>query len=276
MKYNAALFTTLAVSIASIRAAPAQEHPQAAFTPSDPFVACVQKTSPEFRKFPTEGKSPTTAQLRACFPGAHLKTARELVSRNVEDNFDSALQSRGLGDIPVLKSFMGLDQKAKCQDKDGAPTKLHDEFVWVEDVTKVAGELCRNAIGTIDKSGLQEDGGVAYAYKQFTNGHDDQNNFLHNGRKLLLTMAIDFFPPTAMAKGQVKDLAKGVHKLCSASLSRLMDPRDGCTSEVNWYGSKKAKWRKQIAAVGGDLGIYYDGSNNHVGTIRLGFSEDSN
>jgi len=274
MKYNVALFTALAVSMASVRAAPAQEHPSEAFTPSDPFVACVQKTFP---KFPKEGK-PTTEQLRACFPRAHLQAAREeLVSRDAEDVFDSALQSRGFTDnIQVLGKLMGLDQKSACQDQAGVPTKLHDEFVWPEDVTNAAADLCNNAMDIIDKSGLSEDGGIAYVSKQFSNGHDEQSNYLHNGRKLLLTMAINFYPPAAIANKQIKDVAKGVRDLCSAGVSRLMDPRDGCTSEVHWYVSQKAKFDKHLAAVGGQLGVYFDSSNRPVGTISLGFSEDSN
>ena len=86
----------------------------------------------------------------------------------------------------------------------------------------------------IDKSGLSEDGGIAYVSKQFSNSHDKQSNYLHNGRKLLLTMAINFYPSAAIANKQIKNVAEGVRDLCSASVSRFMDPRDGCTSEVNW------------------------------------------
>ncbi|KAF2008259.1 hypothetical protein BU24DRAFT_456412 [Aaosphaeria arxii CBS 175.79] len=118
----------------------------------------------------------------------------------------------------------------------------------------------------IDKTGLYEDGGIAYASREFANGHDDQSNYLHNGRKLLLTMAIDFYPPAAVAKEQIKDVANGVRYLCSSGISRLMDSRDGCTSEVNWYISQQAKFAKHMAAVGGQLGMYYDGSNSHVDT----------
>lgn len=156
------------------------------------------------------------------------------------------------------------------------PTKLHDEFVWVEDVTNAVAGLCSDAMGIIGKTGISEDGGIAYASKQFSNGHDDQSNYLHNGRKLLLTMAINFYPPAAIAKEQIKDVAKGVHDICSTGVSRLMDSRDGCTSGVNWYISQKTKFDKHMAAVGGQFSMYFDGSNNHVGTIRPGFSEDSN
>ncbi|KAF1961046.1 hypothetical protein CC80DRAFT_488415 [Byssothecium circinans] len=273
MKYDAALFTALAASLASVRAAPAHEHPRAAFTPSDPFVACVQKTFP---KFPTEG-NPTTEQLRACFPRAHPQAARELVSRNATDDFDSAIQSRGFTDtIKVLGKFMGLDTKSECQDDLGVPIKLHDEFVWVEDVTNAAVGLCNNVMTKIDQTGIDRDGGIAYATKQFSNGHDQQGSYLHNGRNLLLTMAINFFPPAAVAKEQIKDVAKGVRDLCAAGVSRLMDSSDGCTSEVSWYVSQKAKNDKHMAAVGGQLGMFFEGSKNHVGTIGLGFSEDSN
>lgn len=272
MKYDAPFFAALAMSTVSVHAAPAQEVPSAAFTPSDPFVACVQKVVPGFPK----AGNPTQEQLRACFSGAPAPAAQAVFSRNTELDFDSGLQSRDLTDtIQVLGELMGLDQKSVCQDETGKPTQLHDEFVWVEDVTNAAVGLCNDAMATIDKTGLHEDGGIAYVSKQFTNGHDDQSNYLHNGRKLLLTMAINFFPPAAIAKEQIKDVAQGVRDLCSAGISRLMDSRDGCTSEVNWYISQKAKFDQHMAAVGGQVGMYFSGSNNHVGTIRLGFSEDS-
>ncbi|KAF2274584.1 uncharacterized protein EI97DRAFT_460154 [Westerdykella ornata] len=273
MKYDAALFTTLAVSMASVRAAPAQEQPRAAFTPSAPFVTCVQKTFP---KFPKEG-NPTTEQLRACLPGAHPQATRELVDRDAKGDFDSGIQSRGLMDtVEVLGKLMGIDQKSKCLDDNGVPTKLHDEFVWVEDVTNAAASLCNDAMAIIDRTGLGDDGGIAYVSKGFSNAHDEQSNYLHNRRKLLLTMAVNYYPPASVAKEAIKDIAKGVRDLCSAGVSRLMDERDGCTSKVKWYISQKAKWDDHLAAVGGQVGMYFDGSNNHFGTISLEFSEDSN
>jgi hypothetical protein len=89
-------------------------------------------------------------------------------------------------------------------------------------------------------------------------------------------MAVNFYPPAAIATEQIKDVAKGVRDLCSSGVSRLMNPRDGCTSEVIWYVSNKLKFKKQAAALGGQIGMYFDGSNNHVGAIRLEFSEDTN
>ncbi|KAF2675688.1 hypothetical protein K458DRAFT_206397, partial [Lentithecium fluviatile CBS 122367] len=272
MKYNAALLA-LAASMASVRAAPAQESPPAAFTPSDPFVACVQKTFP---KFPREG-DPTQEQLQACFPRTHPQAARELVTRNANDDLDSTMQPRDFTDnIKVLGELMGLDQKSKCQDEVGVPTKLHDEFVWIEDVQNAAHDLCNDALKTIETYGLKEDGGVGWAWRQFSNGHDEQSNYLHNSRHLLLTMGIRFFPPAALAQEQIKDVAKGIRDLCANGVSRLMDPTVGCTSEVGWYVSQKARFDKHLAAVGGQLGIFFNGTNQAVGSIELGFSEDSN
>lgn len=273
MKYTAGISTTLAVAMASVLAAPAQEHPRATFKPNDPFVTCVQKTFP---KFPKEG-NPTPEQLRACFPEAYPQAANKLILRNFKNDVGTPIESRGTTDnLEVLGKLMGIDQKSVCQDGSGAPTTLHDEFVWIEDVKNAAAGLCNDAMHIIDSTGLSEDGGIAYASKEFSNGHDDQSNYLHNGRKLLLTMAVNFYPPAAIAKENIKDVAKGVRDLCSAGISRLMDPRDGCTSEVKWYISQKAKFEKHLAAVGGQIGIYFDGSNNHVGMLGLGFSEDSN
>lgn len=273
MKYDAALFATLAIIIGSVHASPAQERPRTSFTPSDPFVACVQKTFP---KFPKEGK-PTTEQLRACLPGAHPQAARELIPGDTKDDVDSPIESRGLLDtIPVLGEIMGLNQKSVCQDDNGAPTKLHDEFVWIEDVTKSGVGLCNDAMGIIKRTGLSEDGGIAYASKQFSNAHDEQSNYLHNGRKLLLTMFINLIPPLYATKQSLEAMAQGMEKLCSIGIERLMDRNDGCTSEVSWYISQKAKLGHHLAAVGGQLGMYFNGTAHQIGTIGLGFSQDNN
>jgi len=89
-------------------------------------------------------------------------------------------------------------------------------------------------------------------------------------------MAINFYPSATVAKEQIKDVAKGVRDLCTAGIWRLTDSSNGCTSEVNWYISQQAKFAQHMAAIGGQLSMYYDGSNSHVGMIGLGFSEDSN
>ena len=171
---------------------------------------------------------------------------------------------------------MGVDERAVCQDERGDQSKLHDEFVWVHDVTALAGSICDEVKGKIEETGMHEDGGIAYAARTLTNAHDDQSNYLHNGRHLLLTMAVDFFPPANMLKADIQTLAQGAHTLCSISVQRLMTPGEGCTEEVNWYVSQKAKFEKETAAVGGQVGMFYDGSNNHVASLRIGFSEDSN
>jgi hypothetical protein len=51
-------------------------------------------------------------------------------------------------------------------------------------------------------------------------------------------MTLKFFPPANIANEQIKDVAKGMHDLCSAAVSRLIDKRDRCTSEVKWYNAK--------------------------------------
>ncbi|KAF2794226.1 hypothetical protein K505DRAFT_374775 [Melanomma pulvis-pyrius CBS 109.77] len=77
-------------------------------------------------------------------------------------------------------------------------------------------------------------------------------------------MAIDFYPPAAITKEQIKDVAKGVRDLCSAGPSRLIDSMDGCTSKINWYISQKAKFNKHMTAIGGQLSMYFDDSNSLV------------
>ncbi|KAJ4362586.1 hypothetical protein N0V83_010680 [Neocucurbitaria cava] len=166
--------------------------------------------------------------------------------------------------------------KSRCVDEKGTDTKLHDEFVWPEDVVSAGGGLCDEAMKRIEETGLDEDGGVAYANKVLTNAFDDQNNYLHKGRELLVTMTIDYIPPLAASRDGIQAIAKGVRDLCSSAVGRLMDGRDGCTESVNWFVSQKAKFTDHLAAKGGEIGMFFDGSNNKVATVQLGFSEDSN
>jgi hypothetical protein len=58
--------------------------------------------------------------------------------------------------------------------------------VWPEDVVSAAGGLCNEAMKEIEETGLHEDGGVGYANKVLTNAFDDQGNYLHKGRELLV------------------------------------------------------------------------------------------
>jgi hypothetical protein len=176
--------------------------------------------------------------------------------------------------VDVLGKVMGIDQKAVCQTEQGVPSTLHDEFVWVEDAIAMAGSMCEEIKGILTNAGIHEDGGIALAKRLLNNGHDDQNNYLYNGRDVLMTMVVDFYPPASYTRDRIMLIAQGVNNLCSGSIQRLMTPREGCTSEVNWYVSQRAKFQKHMAAVGGQIGMFLDGSNKHVATVNLGFSED--
>jgi hypothetical protein len=72
--------------------------------------------------------------------------------------------------------------------------------VWPEDVVSAGSGLCDQVMKIIEETGLDEDGGVAYANQVLTNAFDDQNNYLHKGRQLLLTMSINYIPPLAASR----------------------------------------------------------------------------
>jgi hypothetical protein len=100
--------------------------------------------------------------------------------------------------------------------------------------------------------------------------------YLHNGRRLILTAVLDFYPPVTMLKNDIESLAKGVHDLCSAAVERIVNSRGGCGQEVSWFVSQKAKYQKKIAAASGMVDIFYDSSNSRVADLLVAFSEDSN
>jgi|TARA_R110002003_G_scaffold214_36_gene16310 hypothetical protein len=227
-----------------------------------------------FPNFPREGE-PSKEQLRACLPEHQRHAAPELESSDTRNVSDS-LQSRGLDLLDVLGKKMGLDQKSRCVDQEGTETKLHDEFVWPEDVVSVGSGLCDEAMKVIETTGIDEDGGIAYAKRELNNAFDDQGNYLHKGRDLLVTMTINYIPPLAATRDGIQIIAKGVRELCTSAVGRLMDGRDGCTESVNWFVSQKAKLTSHLAAKGGEIGMFFDGSNNKVATVQLGFSEDTN
>lgn len=287
MKYNATVLTALALGVVSVRASPVQIQHQASIAFKDPFVECMRQTQPNF---PSSG-APTPEELRACFNQGNPPAKREVKpsvsvlgpesdpkGRSSDLINDTALvQARDLADtVQVLGKVMGVDERAACQDEHGYQSELHDEFVWAHDVAALANTICDEIQSKIEETGLHEDGGIAYAARALTNAYDNQSNYLHKGRHLLLTTAVDFFPPANMLKTEIQALASGAHTLCSVGIQRLMDPREGCAQEVKWYVSQKAKFETETAAVGGKIGMFYDGSNNHVAALRVGFSEDSN
>jgi hypothetical protein len=176
----------------------------------------------------------------------------------------------------VLDKKMAVDQKAQCIESDSTPSKLHDEFPWIEDVTGLAEKMCKNVTQYIDQYGIAKDGGVASTVNYLTNAHDWQSNTLKNGRNIMVTTTLNFFPPAKMAINEIKDLAGGLHTLCTAGIQRIMTPETGCTEEVSWWVSQKAHYERHRAALGGQVGMFFDGSKNPVAALQLGFSQDSN
>jgi hypothetical protein len=268
MKSNTAIFTALAVSITSIQAAPSGG---LIYTvPSNPFVQCMRRSFPSF---PITG-GPSKEEVRACLNGSQTHEKRGLESIATTDVHDSLL-SRDLGLIDILGEKMGINQKAHCLDDKDKPIPLHDEFVWPENVISAASGLCDTAMKTIEQTGIDNDGGVAWASKELSNAFDEQSNYLHHkGRQLLVTMAIDYIPPFATSRDSIQAIAKGVRELCSSAVVRLMDGRDGCTETVTWYDSGSVKWRSHLAAKGGAIGMFFGGAKDTVAKIQLGFSED--
>lgn len=68
---------------------------------------------------------------------------------------------------------MGIGQSPSCQESTGEVATLHDEFVRVKDVTDLARDLYKQAMSKIKVTGLNEDGGVGYAFKQIAYAHDE-------------------------------------------------------------------------------------------------------
>jgi hypothetical protein len=169
---------------------------------------------------------------------------------------------------------MGIAQRPACQEA-GVLSTLHDEFVWAREVADLAEGLCKDAARKIEETGLNEDGGVGYAYRTLTNAHDEQSNYLHNGRHLLLTMAINMFPPAALAQKEIQEVAQGVYTLCTAGIQRIMNSGEGCTQEVEWYVSQRIKWEKEAAAIGGMISVFRGSASSPVASLKVGFSEDS-
>lgn len=278
--------STLAVGISLVHATPI--HIQARNAPKDPLIDCLRQSYP---KYPSEG-APTTQQLRACFAQAYPSVKREETQSILDQdlyveeanpepsNNTNLIQSRDLKDFPhldILGRILGVDQEAVCkEEKTGQQTTLHDEFVWAKDVIKEATSLCNEVVGIIEKTGIDQDGGIGIATRIFNNAHDEQSSYLHNNRDLLVRMAVHFYPPVGMALKDIQALAQGVHTLCSAAVKTLMSPRVGCTEEVDWYVTRKFRVEKEMAALGGLIGMYYGGSNNNIASLSLGFSEDSN
>jgi hypothetical protein len=78
-----------------------------------------------------------------------------------------------------------------------------------------------------------------------------------------------------MADVGIKAVADGVHKVCSAGIQKILLGPNGCSQNVRWYISQKAKHENKLAAMGGVLDVFLGSANNRVGSIRIGFSEDS-
>jgi len=130
--------------------------------------------------------------------------------------------------------------------------------------------MCQNVTQYIDQYGIAKDGGVASTVEYLTNAHDWQSNTLKNGRNIMVTMTLNFFPPAKMAMDEIKGLAGGLHTLCTAGIQRIMAVETVCAQEVSWWVSQKAITRDR------QVGMFFDESKNSVAALQVGFSEDSN
>jgi hypothetical protein len=146
------------------------------------------------------------------------------------DNTQAA--PRGLFDFVTTvlgDKKMAVDQKAQCVEADATPSKMHEEFPWIEDVTGIAEKMYKNVSQYIDQYGIAKDGGVASTVEYLTNVHDWQSNTLKNGRNIIVTITLNVFPSAKMAINEIKDLAGGLHMLCTAGIQRIMTVETGCT-----------------------------------------------
>lgn len=281
MKCNATILTAFAVGIVSVRANPVQMLARAASAPTDRFVSCMQQTYPGF---PKEG-TPTSKDIQTCFEQDRPMTKREVAAEprvkivNDSDK-DTQLAARGFVDsVTILGKTLGIGAEPVCKDKDDKDIILHEEFVWSDDIIPLADAICDDVNRYLEHSGLDDySGGAGFASREFGNGHDlknDRSGILLNHRKLLLTVATTVFPPAQMADVSIKMVADGVHKVCSAGIQKILNGPNGCSRNVRWYVSQKAKHKNKLAAIGGVVDVFLGSANSRVGSIRIGFTEDS-
>lgn len=281
MKCNATILTAFAVGIVSVRANPVQVPARAASAPTDRFVSCMQQTYPGF---PKEG-TPTSEDIQTCFeqdrPTSKREVAAEPTAEIVNDSDeDTQLAVRGFVDsVNILGKTLGIGAQPVCKDQDNEDITLHEQFVWSDDIIPLADAVCDDVNRYLEHSGLDDNnGGAGFASRELRNGHDlknDRSGILLNNRKLLLTVATTVFPPVQMADVGIKAVADGVHKVCSAGIQKILNGPNGCSQNVRWYVSQKAKHENKLAAMGGVVDVFLGSANNRVGSIRIGFSEDS-
>jgi hypothetical protein len=288
MKCNAATLTALAVTIVSVRASPVQMRTISARATTDPFVGCIQQTYP---RFPREGE-PTSDEIQACINNTSPQAKRDnapigtsAIAWPNESNVTAQVTPRGFTDtVNILGGVLGIGAQPNCvEPTSGTPSTLHDEFVWAREVLPLADAICNDANTYLRKTGFNERGGGGTAMHEFTNAYDDQNNRLIKGRRVLLTLATVVFPPIGAvvagaeaAKQSVEAVADGVHKVCSAGIQKLFNTQNGCSRSVKWYVSQKARFETELAAIGGTIDVFLGSSKDRVGTIKIGFSQDTN
>jgi hypothetical protein len=261
----------VAVSIVCVSAR-ATTIPARSVDPQFPALAkCIQKTSPGF---PKDGSKPTTQQLRDCVDQTQPKARRAEAAEDdvllYEPEEADAVKPRDLIDTAqVLGQMLYLNKKPWC---DG--TEVHENFVWVADITAKANDICSRLKDDIEKHGLKEDGGVGSVVDLLTNGHDKQGHQLKDKRHLTATYLLNFYPPARTGIEGVKQLASGVYDLCNDGIMRIAEKGTGCTADLKYFRPSKAKTYHDVGAIGGTLRMFFGKDTNPVADLSLMFSND--
>lgn len=197
-----------------------------------------------------------------------------------DSNKSTRLTPQGFVDsFNILGLTLGIGAQPVCRDEEDKEITLHEEFVWSDDIIPLADAICDDVNRYLEHSGLDDNyGGAGFATREFKNRHDLKNNrsgILLNNRKLLLTVATTILPPVQRADVGIKAVAEGVHTVCSAGIQKILNGPNGCSRNVRWYVSQKAKHENKLAAIGGVLDIFLGSATARVGSIRIGFSKDS-
>ncbi|KAF1831791.1 hypothetical protein BDW02DRAFT_600507 [Decorospora gaudefroyi] len=295
MKYDY-IMATIMLSMVAVKAAPS-----GATSPIEkrdklpkytPFTECIRNILPNF---PAEGK-PSAQQAKECLESSRPRAKREepedgvliwepeekRIKRQVadlgEEQEKNSVQPRKNSiDTPMivdkllkLGKPLNLATQSRCRGK-----HVNDDFLFSQkDIGEHVHRICRDLTTQIENTGIQKDGGIGFLVDKVTNGHDKQGHQLKDKKALTATYLLTWYPPYNMVIEDIKTLAGGVTSFCNDAIRRLGSPKDegGCTQKITYFRPSKAKTYKDLAQIGGDLEINWDGKQ--VGTFSMDFSED--
>ena len=262
MKCNEVLVAAMLLAITSVRAGPAPMGSQKRGDPQySPFAQCIRQ---KYSNYPTEG-TPNPKDIRQCLDGVQHKAKRDDEMLVYEPDEKNPIERRGIIDtVTTLGKQLFLDKKPYC---DG--DRVHDNFVWVEDIRARSNDVCKGLRAQIDSNGLTRDGGVGKIVELMTNGHDKQGHQLKDNRKVTATYLLTFLPPVNMAVKEIKELAAGVYDLCNDGIERIATKGEGCSQDIKYFRPSKAKTYHSDGAIGGYLRMYLGGNDDDSRVVDL-------